>query len=62
MELNFNLTEQEATVMINALAKEPYNIVFEIINKLQRQANEQTQRKIVNNGFFVTDSDSDKSV
>lgn len=42
-ELNLTLTEQEATIMINSLAKEPYYLVVDLINKLQKQASEQMQ-------------------
>lgn len=41
MEFNFKLTEQEAQIVLNALIKEPYGLVVEVINKLQLQASEQ---------------------
>ena len=41
MEFNFNVTEQEANIILNALAKEPFNIVVNLINKIQLQAKEQ---------------------
>lgn len=41
MELNFNLTEQEAQIILNALIKEPYIQVVEVVNKIQLQASEQ---------------------
>ncbi len=44
MELQFNVTEKEASDIINALANKPYNTVFQLIDKLQAQAVE--QRKV----------------
>lgn len=41
LEFNFNVTEQEANIILNALAKEPFNIVVNVINKVQLQAKEQ---------------------
>lgn len=45
MELTFKLTEQEAQVMLNAIAKEPYGLVSSLINKIQTQADEQMKQK-----------------
>lgn len=45
MEFNFQLTEQEAQVMLNALSKEPYGLVVEVINKIQSQAIEQRKQQ-----------------
>ena len=44
MELTFKLTEQEAQIMLNALIKEPYLAVVDLINKIQQQASEQMQQ------------------
>jgi len=41
MELIFKMTEQEAQAILNALIKEPYGLVFEVVNKFQQQATEQ---------------------
>lgn len=41
MELTFKLTEQEAQKVLNALVKEPYIDVVNVINKIQGQASEQ---------------------
>ena len=43
MELNFKLTEKEAEIVINALAKEPFIKVVDVINKVQVQAKEQLE-------------------
>ena len=45
MELTFNLTEQEAQIVLNAIAKEPLGQVIELFNKIQEQASEQMQRE-----------------
>lgn len=39
----FTLTEQEAVAIIGTLAKRPYEETFELIHKLQKQAQEQLQ-------------------
>lgn len=41
MELILKLTQQEAQTVLNALVKEPYAEVVEVINKIQLQASEQ---------------------
>lgn len=41
MELTFKLTEQEAQKVLNALAKESYIEVVDVVNKIQLQASEQ---------------------
>lgn len=41
MEFTFKLTDKEAQTIMNSLAKEPYHLVFELINKFQTQASEQ---------------------
>ena len=43
MNFTFTLTEQEAVVIIGTLAKRPYEETFELIHKLQAQAQEQAQ-------------------
>lgn len=45
MELNFKFTQQEAQLILNALTKESYITVVDVINKLQAQASEQMQQK-----------------
>lgn len=45
MELTFKLTEQEAQVVLNAIAKEPLGEVIEVFNKIQMQASEQMQQE-----------------
>ena len=44
MEFNFKLSEQEAQIVLNALTKEPYGLVIDVVNSLQSQAIE--QRKV----------------
>lgn len=46
MEFTFKLSEQDAQTVLNALTKEPYIVVVDVVNKLQQQANEQMQEKI----------------
>jgi hypothetical protein len=43
MELTLKLTEQEAQIVLNALVKEPYLTVVDVVNKIQTQAGEQMQ-------------------
>jgi hypothetical protein len=45
MEFNFKLNEQEAQLMLNALTKEPYGLVVDVINKIQQQASEQMKNQ-----------------
>lgn len=45
MELTLKLTDQEAQVVLNAIAKEPLGQVIEVFNKIQLQASEQMQEK-----------------
>ena len=47
MEFRFKLSEHEAQIMLNALAKEPYGLVIEVINKIQKQASEQMKENNV---------------
>jgi hypothetical protein len=44
MDFNFKLSEQEAQKVLNALAKEPYGEVVDVINKIQQQAVEQREK------------------
>jgi hypothetical protein len=43
MEFVLKLNEHEAQVVLNALIKEPYGEVVDVINKIQQQAVEQRQ-------------------
>lgn len=38
MEFTFKLNEQEAQIVLNALVKEPYGLVVDVVNKIQEQA------------------------
>lgn len=60
MEYTFKLTEAEAQTMLNALVKEPYMTVAELVAKIQVQATE--QQKAAENGFGRHVPDSDKAV
>lgn len=46
MELTFKVSEQEAQIILNALIKEPYLNVVDVVNKIQKQAIEQMQPKV----------------
>ena len=43
--INLELTQDEAQIILNALIKEPYSIVFELINSIQEQASEQIKNE-----------------
>ena len=43
MELTFKLSEVEAQIVLNALTKEPYIEVVEVVGKIQLQASEQIE-------------------
>jgi hypothetical protein len=43
--LTFTLTEVEAQKVLNALVKEPYGNVVDVINKIQQQAKEQMEQE-----------------
>lgn len=45
--LKFELSEEEAQLVLNALAKEPYGLVVEVINNIQSQAAEQMKQEEV---------------
>lgn len=47
MELTLKLTDQEAQTVLNALVKEPYLTVVDVINKIQQQASEQINQEEV---------------
>ena len=40
-EINFSLTVDEANVILNSLGNMPYSQVFQLINKIQMQAQQQ---------------------
>lgn len=41
LELTFKLTQEEAQLILNAIAKEPLGQVIDVFNKIQLQASEQ---------------------
>ncbi|QIW88703.1 hypothetical protein P59_106 [Bacillus phage P59] len=43
MELNFKLTQDEAQKILDVLVKEPYIDVFNLIDKMKVQADEQVR-------------------
>lgn len=45
MNFNLILTEQEAQIVLNALVKEPYGVVADVINNIQQQAFEQRKEQ-----------------
>lgn len=47
MGLTLKLTEQEAQIVLNALVKEPYSVVVDVVNKIQLQATEQMKQEEV---------------
>lgn len=49
MNFNFELTEQEANAILNALASQPYSQVAQLIQKIMQQAAEQTRNGNENN-------------
>lgn len=44
-EVNINLNVDEINVVFNALAQQPYNVVFSLIGKLQQQIQQQINNK-----------------
>lgn len=46
MELNFKLSKIQAQQILNVLAKQPYDEVFELIGTIQAQANNQIQNQV----------------
>lgn len=49
MELNFQFSQQDAQIILNALTKEPYITVVDVVNKLQQQASGQMAPKEAGN-------------
>lgn len=45
MKFTFNLNEQEAQKVLDALIKQPYIEVVDVINKIQQQAIEQRKEQ-----------------
>lgn len=43
IEFTFTLTEEEAQKVLNALIKEPYGLVVDVVEKIQKQAIEQRE-------------------
>lgn len=43
MEFNFKLDEKDGQIILNALVKEPYGLVADVIAKIQDQASKQKQ-------------------
>lgn len=43
-ELTFTLTVEEVNLVLEALGKEPFNKVFQLIGKVQQQASAQLQQ------------------
>ena len=62
IELTFKLTEQEGQIILNALRKEPYGVVVDAINNIQKQAQEQMNPITQKQTFGVNVLDSDKGV
>jgi len=48
-ELQFNVTVEEANIILEGLGKLPFERVFNVVGKLQNQANEQ-MKTIESNG------------
>lgn len=44
MELTLKLSKEEAQKVLDALVKEPYVVVNDVINKIQQQASEQMEQ------------------
>jgi hypothetical protein len=58
--LKFSLTIEEANKIFKALGKEPFNEVYELIGKLNEQANEQLSKdsfNITRNKFSKEETD-----
>jgi len=43
MDLSFTFTQAEAQIILNAITKEPYGLVVNVINKMQKQAVDQME-------------------
>jgi hypothetical protein len=44
-EISLKLTIEEVKIIMNSLAKLPFENVYELIGKINNQANEQTKKK-----------------
>lgn len=53
--INITLTQQEVQLVVNCLAKQPYEIVVDALNKIVSQAREQLTKE-VENGRTIKDS------
>ena len=42
-KMNFEFTEKEANIILNSLVKQPYEVVFKLVENLMSQAKEQTK-------------------
>lgn len=51
--INLELTQDEAQIILNALVKEPYLQVYELIDNIQKQSSEQMKSQIDKNPFFA---------
>lgn len=58
--MKFEFTEQEAQIILNALVKEPYVAVVDVINNMQAQAADQMQPQ--KQAFNVAVPCADKAV
>ena len=43
--INLELTKEEAQIVLNALVKEPYLQVYELIDNIQNQSSEQLEKE-----------------
>ena len=43
--MNITFTEQELNIVLNALAQRPFAEVFQLVNKIQEQAQQQLKEK-----------------
>lgn len=44
--MKFEFTQQEADIIIQSLAKQPFEVVYKLIAKMQQQAAKQLQPKL----------------
>ncbi len=44
----FDITEQEANLVVQSLGKQPFELVFQLIAKLQQQAAESQKQEVKN--------------
>jgi hypothetical protein len=62
-QLKFSITLDEANKIFKALGKEPFNEVYELIGKLNEQANEQLSKesfKVTRNNLQKEETDLSK--